>query len=134
MNRRVACLLVAALGFAPACGDSSGPTAGTLKVRLQMPVANTGLDGAILLTVKGPAQLTSAQAGTDLQLFQAGFGADSTRFAIIGTLNTDTDVLLIGVQDVRRAGDYKARVDQVAASTGYALRPLLTEYSLQVRR
>jgi hypothetical protein len=133
MNRLHAWLLVGSLVVALGCRDNSGPTAGTLKIRLQMPAATSGLDGAILLTLKGPAQLTSAQVGTGLQVFYTAFGADSTRFAMTGTLSGNADILTIGVPDVRQVGQYTARVDQVASSSGYQLRAL-SGYSLSVTR
>lgn len=134
IRARTAALLAALVAAAgSACSDSSGPVGGTLKVHLTMPSANSGLDGALLLTVKGPVQLSSARAGSGLRMFYQAFGTDSTRFAVTGTLSNDTDILLIGVEDVRPAKDYTARVDQVAATAGYALRASLTGYNLEVR-
>src|SRR6267154_4113504 len=65
-------LVVMAVGIS--CGGKepmmSGP--GTLLVRLTSP--HSGADSAIVLTITGPAALTSAAAGAGLRLFQQPLG------------------------------------------------------------
>ncbi len=78
-----AALLAGLFAVGLSCGGEptmSGP--GTLRVRLTSP--NSGLDSAIVVTITGPAALTSAVPGAGLRLFQQPFGGTSTRFALIG--------------------------------------------------
>ena len=122
-----AALAVAALG--PACGEPTGPRAGTLAVTLATP--NAGQDGAILFTVTGPAALTASAAPAGLRVFHESFGTTSTTFIVTGTLDGGT-ILRIGVEDLRAVGQYAVVIQQVSAAD-YALRPL-TGYSLTVAR
>jgi hypothetical protein len=121
-------LLAAALGVLFACANNpAGPTGGTLKVTLTTP--NSGNDGAILLSISGPAALTSVAAGPGLTLYsQPPLGA-TPRLILTGTLVTGT-VVTIGVTDVSNAAAYTATIQQVAAPN-YVLRDL-TGYSLTV--
>ena len=112
-------ILSAALG----CLDERA-TAGILKVNLTMP--NGAADGAILLTVRGPAVPLSAAAGTGLRLFAQSL-TSTNHFAVTGTLASGT-ILTIEVPDVSQASAYTATIDQVAGSN-YQLRAL-TGYSL----
>lgn len=127
-----AAALVATVLVLATCSDEgpSGPVAGTLSVHLTSP--NSGADGAILLTVSGPTALTSAAAGSGLQLFQPPLGGLETRFAIVGRLNTGATILTIGVADVRQADAYSAAVEGVARPD-YQLRNL-AGYALAVVR
>jgi len=109
--------LAAALGLVAAC-DSTGP-GGLLKVELTTP--NSGADGAILLTVTGPAALRSAAAGSGLRLFAQPLAA-TNHFALTGTLSVGT-ILIIGVPDVGQASAYTATIQQVATPS-YQLRAL----------
>ena len=69
MKRLLGFVMVAALMIAGlSCGnDATASGQGTLKVRLTSP--NSGLDSAVVVTISGPAALTSATAGTGLRLF-----------------------------------------------------------------
>ena len=118
--------LLVLVGAALTCRDSTGPVAGTLKVDLTTP--NSGGDGAILLTVTGPAALTSATPGTGLRLFAQPLGT-TTRFALTGTLAQGT-ILTIGVTNLGQASQYVATVQSVAARS-YDLRSI-AGYSLTV--
>jgi len=121
-------LLALALGVVFACSNDTAPTAGLLTVNLITP--NSGGDGAILLTISGPAALTSASPATGLRLFsQPPLGA-ANHFVLTGTLTGGT-LLTIGVADVARASAYTATIQQVATPTSQ-LRPFLTGYSLTV--
>lgn len=124
--------LVAVVLAGVSCGaDSpSGPVAGTLSVRLTSP--NSGADEAILLTIGGPAPLTSATASPGLQLFQQPLGGATTRFALVGRLNTGATILTIGVADVSRVSAYGATIDGIA-QPDYQLRSL-DGYELTVTR
>ena len=132
MSRRVrfalAVLVVVFAGMS--CGkDATSPQPGVLKVHLTSP--NPGLDGSIMLTVNGPAMLTSATAPAGLRVFYETFGATATKLIVTGPLPAGT-VVEIGVDDVNRVSQYTAVIHQVAA-TNYALRSP-TGYSLAVTK
>jgi len=121
-------LVLVALGVLFACSNNTGPTGGVLNVNLITP--NSGGDGAILLTISGPAALTSVSPANGLRLFsQPPLGA-ANRFVLTGVLTGGT-ILTIGVADIARASAYSATIQQVAVPT-YQLRPVLTGYSLTV--
>jgi hypothetical protein len=104
------------------CGKdptNSGP--GQLKVRLTSP-PHAGADSAIVLTITGPAALTSAAAGAGLRLFQQPLGGTTTRFALTGLLTNGATILTIGVPDVGALSQYSGAVNGVAAAD-YQLRP-----------
>lgn len=103
---------------------SVGP--GILKVKLISP--HSGLDSAIVLTITGPAPLTSADPGSGLRLFQQPLGGDTTRFVLTGLLINNQTILTIGVPEAGVVGQYAGTVDavaqpnfQVRALSGYAL-------------
>jgi hypothetical protein len=118
--------LATAIVFGLSCGGEptmSGP--GTVKVRLTSP--HTGLDSAIVFTITGPAVLTSAVPGAGLRLFQQPFGT-STKFALVGQLNTGATILTIGVPDIGALSQYSGTITGVALANyqlealgGYAL-------------
>lgn len=110
------------------CESPIGVVAGVLNVEFATP--NSGADGAIVITVTGPAPLTSADPASGLRLFSQPLGT-TTRFALTGTL-TNGALLTIGVADVRQAASYTATVHQVAAAN-FQLRSL-AGYSLTVSR
>lgn len=134
MKRLCAAALLAALvGVGLSCGGD-GPTMsgpGNLKVRLTSP--NSGLDSAIVFTITGPASLTSAVAAPGLRLFQQPLGGTSTRFALIGQLNTGATILTIGVQDLGALSQYRGSITGVA-TPNYALRVLPGGYALALLR
>jgi hypothetical protein len=114
------------------CGKdvtNSGP--GTLKVRLTSP--NSGADSAIVLTISGPAALTSATAGTGLRLFQQPLGGTTTRFALTGLLANGAVILTIGVPDVGALSQYSGAINGVALPN-YQLRVLPGGYALALTR
>ncbi len=100
-------------------------------LRVELSTPNSGADGAILLTITGPAALTSATAGSDLRVFGSPSGGSTTRFALTGVLKGGT-IVTIDVPDVTKAREYRATIEAVAASD-FQLRPL-TGYSLTVTR
>jgi hypothetical protein len=123
--------LLVALALAGGAGSCSsdggtGPVAGVLTVALATP--NPGADGAILFRLSGPQVLTSVTAGPGLRVFSQALSL-STRIAVTGTL-TNGAVVTIGVADTRKATQYTATVQAVAAQD-FQLRPL-TGYSLRV--
>lgn len=125
--------LTAALGLVAgvSCNDANEPVAGTLRVRLTMPAASSGLDAAILFTVAGPTPPVSAAAGTGLREFHEPLAA-TTKYAVTGTLTSGATILTFRVDDVRQR--HTATIQQVAMSSGYQLRTSLNGYSLLVTR
>jgi hypothetical protein len=129
MSRQARLLLAIAVAGALSCGDdATGPRAGTLDVRLATPHA--GADGAILFTVTGPVAPIGVSAPGGLRVFSDAPGTTTT-LAVTGTLSATT-IARIQVEDVGRAGEYAAVIQQVAAAD-YTLRPL-AGYSLTVAR
>jgi hypothetical protein len=127
-----AALLAGVVTVGLSCGKEptmTGP--GEVKVRLVSP--NSGLDSAIVFTVTGPAALTSAVPGTGLRLFQQPLGGTSTRFALIGQLNTGALILTIGVQDISELSQYSGSITGVAMPS-YNLRTLPGGYALALTR
>jgi hypothetical protein len=121
-------LFAAMIAGALSCGDGTGSRAGMLEILLATP--NAGADGAILFTVTGPAAPAAASAPTGLRVFHDSLGVVTT-LAVTGTLPAGI-IARILVDDVGRAGEYTAVVQQVAAAD-YTLRPL-AGYSLTVVR
>jgi hypothetical protein len=121
--------LAVALGGAGSCSSGTGPVAGTLTVSLTTPYA--GADGAILLTIAGPAMLTSVTAAAGgVRVFSQTL-ADTNHLAVTGPLANGA-LLTIGVADVNQVSRYVATIQQVAAND-YSLRPL-SGYSLTIAR
>jgi hypothetical protein len=122
-------LIALALGVgAGSCASDggTGPVAGVLTISLATP--NAGADDAILFSVSGPEALTSITAGSGLRVFAQPL-TTLTRFAVTGTL-TNRAVVTVGVADTRKAAQYIATVQSVAAAD-FQLRSL-TGYSLTV--
>lgn len=122
-------LLAWVLAVALSCGGDggTGPKGpGTLVVRLTSP--HSGADSAIVFTISGPQPLTSAVAPSGLRLFQAPLGSTSTKFALIGQLNTNAVILTIGIQDLAQLSQYTGTINGIAqpnyqlrSQIGYAL-------------
>ena len=123
--------LAAVLAGALNCGRDVGPVAGNLQVQLTSP--NSGADSAIVLTIAGPAPLTSATPGAGLRLFEQPLGGTVTRFALTGRLTTSTTILTIGVANVNAVAQYVGTIQEVA-QPNYALRTLPGTYALTVVR
>lgn len=125
-------VIAAAVGLVIACGgDGTGPTAGTLVVRLTTP--NSGLDGAVMLVLSSPVAPNAVTPGPGLALWGGPVTSATATIALTGTLFTGT-ILSLQVDDTRQMGQYRATLLQVAiASPPFTLRPpLLTGYSLTV--
>jgi len=124
-------LLATAVVVGVSCGKDptmSGP--GTLQVRLTSP--HSGADSAIVFTISGPVALTSAVPGARLRLFQQPLGGTSTKFALIGQLNTGATILTIGIQDLGELSQYSGTISGVA-QPNYQLR-MLGGYALALTR
>jgi hypothetical protein len=112
-------------------GDSVASGPGVLKVRLTSP--NSGLDSAIVLTITGPAPLTSGTGGTGLRLFQQALGGTSTEFALVGQLTNGATILTIGVKDIHALSQYSGTIQGVATPS-FQLRVLPGGYALALIR
>ena len=122
----------ATVGLVIACGgDSTGSTAGTLTVSLTTP--NSGLDGAAIVVLSGPAAPGSVTPAAGLTLWGGPVTGATDTIALTGTLSTGA-ILTLQVNDTRQVGQYSATLRQVAiASAPFTLRPpALPGYSLTV--
>ena len=125
-------LLASVMSAGLSCGGNTTATGpGVLKVRLTSP--NSGLDSAVVVTISGPAALTSVTAGTGLRLFQQTLGGTTTRFALTGLLSNGATILTIGVPDLGGASQYTGTVDAVALPN-FQVRTQLGGYALAVTR
>jgi hypothetical protein len=125
VSRYAAAALFAGLA---ACSDN-GPTAGDLSVQLASP--NTGLERAILVSVKGRVTDVTAPAGAAYGIAFHLFAGDSARVTVIapaGQFLAAGGLVRIRVNDVGKAASFSARVlDVIAAdyvpldTTGYVL-------------
>jgi hypothetical protein len=122
MTRATTKLVIAALiATLAACGGGgTGPVAGILKVKLAT-TPNSGLDGAVLLTVTGPVIPSGATAQTGFRLFGTPT-ATTNKFAVTGTLATGSILFTIDVPDISKVSQYSAAIQQVAASSNFGLR------------
>jgi hypothetical protein len=130
MTRARRCIALCAIGAALACEahQATGPVPGTLVVRLQNP--NDGQDGAILFTLSGPAAPVAPAAASGDTLWGGPFAATTNRFVVTGGVRSGS-ILSFQVPDVGVASQYSVALNQVAASSGYGLRPL-AGYSVTV--
>jgi hypothetical protein len=125
-------VLLAAMLVVACSGDSTAPVAGTLKVSLTTP--NSGLDGAAIIVISGPAVPTSVSAAAGLTLWGAPLTTPTGKVILTGTLATGP-VLTLQVEDINKVSQYHATLQQVADSTPpYELRTPLTGYSLTITK
>ena len=125
-------ILAAAVTLLIACGgNSTGPTAGALTVSLTTP--NSGLDGAAILVLSGPAVPGSVTPAAGLTLWGGPVTAATTTIALTGTLSTGT-ILTIQVEDTKLAEQYTATLQQVAVSTTPFTLRQLSGYLLTVAK
>ncbi len=85
-----------------------------------------------MLTVTGPVVPTGVAALTGFRLFGTPV-ATTNKFAVTGTLSTGSILFTIDVPDINKVGQYSATIQQVAASSNFALRSL-TSYALSVTK
>lgn len=131
--RRVLAGVTVALALA--CdGNGTGPTPGPLTVNLTTP--NSGADGAVMLTLTGPAAPTSVAARAGLTLWGGPVTTTTATLALTGTLSTGP-ILTLQVADTRQVDQYSVTLVQVAATAAgnFARRPaLLPGYSATVSK
>jgi len=123
-------LAATAVSLLIACGDSSGPSSGTLTVNLTTP--NSGFDGAVMLVLSSPVAPTSVTAGAGLALWGGPVTTTSAKLVLTGTI-TSGPILTLQVNDVNQVSQYSVSLQQVA-STGFVLRSSLTGYSTTVTK
>ena len=118
----------ASLALGLACKDSTGPTAGTVRVQLAGPPANGGADGAIKLVLDGPTP-TSVTPAPGLALWSGALTGTTDTLVLTVPLPAGT-ILTLAVTD-NRPSRYSAQILQVAAGGTFQLRAL-TGYALTV--
>ena len=133
MTRATWKLVAAALlATSVACSkDNTGPVAGILKIKVAT-TPNSGLDGAVLLSLTGPVIPTGAAAQTGFRLFGTPTATTNT-YAVTGTLSSGSILFTINVPDINKVSQYSASVLQVAASSNFALRST-SGYALSVTK
>lgn len=127
---------VVALSTLGACGGDkpgptgpTGPTAGVLRVQLTAPSAD---QGAVLLTIAGPAvpsAVVAAQPGVTAHVRTTN---SVTTVALFGAVAAG-EILRLSVPDVGAVASYRADVREVAGRDN-ALREDLTPYRATVTR
>jgi hypothetical protein len=125
---RAARLVLSALIVAACTSEPSGPQPGTLRVILRDP--NAGSDGALLVTLSGPASPSNLIAAAGDTVWGGPFTGTSNEFAVTGALANGA-IVTFDVPDVTVASQYKATLMQAAATSDYSLRPLAS-YTLTV--
>ena len=125
---RAALLLAAALLAACDAGAPAKPLPGDLTVTLATP----NKDGALLVSITGPAAVGPVQAAAPGAVVRARTQGTTTTVAVFGTLAAGP-LLRFSVPDVRQASQYRATVSE-AADTQNASRASLAGYALAVSR
>jgi len=123
---------LAACALLAACDSGSGPSEpvpGQLTVRVDAPNS----DRALVVQVSGPGPITAVQAASSAARVFGSAGGSSVRAAVFGAFLGESDVLLITVPDVNRAGSYTAQVVE-AADANNQLRASLAGYRATVSR
>jgi hypothetical protein len=120
--------LVSIWGAAACANQATGPQPGTLSVKLQNP--NDGADGAIVLTLTGPVAPSNVVAAPGDTLWGGPFTGTTNKIVLTGNIRTGA-ILTFSVPDVKATTQWVVGVNQVAASSGYALRAL-SNYALGV--
>jgi len=138
MNRDIGLRVLLALGIAAlamGCNDGDvtsvavGP--GTLRVNLATP--NSGLDGAAVVILAGPAAPRSVTPIPGIVLWGGPVQTAQATVALTGTLSAGT-VLTLEVDAVEQVAQYTATLREVSlADSTVALRDL-TGYALTVVR
>lgn len=131
MNRMRRVTLAASAGLLLACGGSTTPVAGVLKVNLTDP--NNGQDGAVMLQLSAPVPPVSVSAGPGLTLWGAPVTTANARLVLTGDVTTGT-LLTLQVDDINKFRQYSVTLQQVASATNFALRAPLSGYNATVTR
>jgi hypothetical protein len=113
--------IAASLGLLLACGGTTGPVAGTLKVNLAS--ANNGQDGAVLLALSTPVPPVSVSAGPGLTLWGGPVTTTNAKLVLTGNVTTGT-ILTLQVDDINKFRQYSVTLQQVARTSDLQLEAL----------
>jgi len=113
--------IAASFGLLVACGGTTGPVAGTLKVDLAS--ANNGQDGAVLLALSTPVPPVSVSAGPGLTLWGGPVTTTNAKLVLTGNVTTGT-ILTLQVGDINKFRQYSVTLQQVARTSDFQLEPL----------
>jgi len=122
--------LATSVGLLLACGGTTGPVAGTLKVNLASP--NNGVDGAVLLVLSAPVAPVAVSAGSGLTLWGGPVTTANATLVLTGNVTTGT-LLTLQVDDINKVRQYAVTLQQVAQTSGYQLESL-AGYSVTVTK
>ncbi|HZH39693.1 MAG TPA: hypothetical protein VFD85_01715 [Gemmatimonadales bacterium] len=124
MTRLSSRLALAAVVAMLACSKSpTAPQAGTLSIQLQSP--NSGLDGAMIFTLTGPNPVTNVVAAAGDTLWSTDFSGNTSRVLLTGSIRSGV-ILTFDVPDVNVPDQYNVTINQVASSSDYSLRSLVS--------
>ena len=124
MTRLSSRLALAAVVAVLACSKSpTAPQAGTLSIQLQSP--NSGLDGAMIFTLTGPNPVTNVVAAAGDTLWSTDFSGNTSRVLLTGSIRSGV-ILTFDVPDVNVPDQYNVTINQVASSSDYSLRSLVS--------
>jgi hypothetical protein len=114
-----------------ACGDSGDPSGdgGPVRVSLATPSAD---DGALVITVTGPALSAVRPASSSYSVFWRVVNDQETRVIVVGNI-VDGGLFTATPPDGVAASELTAAVMEVASRTD-VLRPNVEGYSLSVAR
>lgn len=118
MNARTAfCILAAAIGItcknesiAPGTPNAPAPNPTSLVVSLTTPNSD---DGALLVTIRGPALATIQSASPDYLVFSNAVSATEARVIVVGDLQRGS-VFTVALAGSAALSEYSASVGQVA--------------------
>ena len=102
---------------------------GTLRVNLTTP--NSGLDGAAVVMLRGPAAPRSVTTVSGLTLWGGPVTTSQSTIALTGVLNTGP-ILTLEVIDIGQASQYTATLREVSTNDATVALRALTGYSLTV--
>lgn len=122
-------VLAALLAVAECSKNATGPTAGTIFIKMVNRPGNSA-DGAILITLSGPTAPSNLTAAAGDTLWGGPFNSTVNKMVISGNITTGT-LASFDVSDVALAGQYVATITQIAASADYTLRSTIG-YNLNV--
>jgi hypothetical protein len=113
--------LAASLGLLLACGGTTGPVAGTLRVNLANP--NNGQDGAVLLVLSTPVPPVAVSAGPGLTLWGGPVTTTNASLVLTGNVTTGA-ILTLQVDDINKVRQYGITLQQVARTSDFQLEAL----------
>jgi hypothetical protein len=134
MNARAGVSALALCGAMMALGchdDSVGATATPGRLRVELTTPNSGLDGAAVLILNGPAAPRAVTAGAGLTLWGGPVQTAQATVALTGVLSSAT-ILLLDVDAVELADQYSVTIREVSDNDSTVALRNLTGYALTV--